>query len=127
MQHLCREYTIPRNEKKIRAKRWILKNTRIGPVSNIKVCYHEDRYTTEVLIQSLYQDRTASWVGIVKGVDKSPMKKTGSHFLTSDGEHHIILNDKIALEIQINMLINRLIFPRLLGTLFMPKVEHLLV
>ena len=36
MQHLCREYTMPRNERKTRVKGWILKNTRIGPVMNIK-------------------------------------------------------------------------------------------
>ena len=36
MQHLCREYTMPRNEKETSIKGWILKNTRIGPVLNIK-------------------------------------------------------------------------------------------
>ena len=46
------------------------KNTRIGPVLDIKVCHHEDQYTIEVLVQSLFQDRTASWVRIVNGVDK---------------------------------------------------------
>ena len=35
-----------------------------------KVCRHEDQYTIEVLVQSLFQDRTASWVRIVNGVDK---------------------------------------------------------
>ena len=35
MQHSCREYTMPRNEKKTRAKGWMLKNTRIGPVLNM--------------------------------------------------------------------------------------------
>ena len=70
MQHLCREYTMPRNEKKTRTRGWILKNTRIGPVLDIKVCHHEDQYTIEDLVQSLFQDRTASWVRIVNGVDK---------------------------------------------------------
>ena len=70
MQHLCREYTMPRNEKKSRAEGWILKNTRFGPVLDIKVCRHEDQYTIEILVQSLFQDRTASWVRIVNGVDK---------------------------------------------------------
>ena len=46
------------------------KNTRIGPVLDIKVCHHEDQYTIEVRVQSLFQDRTASWVRIVNGVDK---------------------------------------------------------
>ena len=62
MQLLCREET--------RARGWFLKNTRIGPVLNIRVCRHEDRYSIEVLVQSLFQDRTASWVGNVNGVDK---------------------------------------------------------
>ena len=37
---------------------------------NIKVCYHDDRYSIEVLIESLFQDRTASWVRIVSGIDR---------------------------------------------------------
>ena len=64
MQHLCREYTMPQCEKKTRAKGWILKNARIGPVLD------EDRYSIEVLIESLFRDRTASWVRIVSGIDK---------------------------------------------------------
>ena len=70
MQHLCREYTMHRNDKKTRAEGWILKFSRIGPVLDIKVCRHEDHYTIEVLVQSLFQDRTASWVRFVSGVDK---------------------------------------------------------
>ena len=34
------------------------------------VCHHEDHYTIEVLVKYLFQDRTASWVRIVNGVDK---------------------------------------------------------
>ena len=60
---------MPRNERKTRVKGWILKNTRIGPVMDIKVCRHEDRYSIDVQIPSLFQDRTASWVRIVNGVD----------------------------------------------------------
>ena len=70
MQHLCREYTMPRNEKGTRKRGWILKNTKIGPVLNIKVCYHDDRHSIEVQIPSLFQDNTTSWVRIVNGVDK---------------------------------------------------------
>ena len=61
---------MPRNEKKTRARGCILKNTRIGPVLDIKVCHHEDQDTLEVLVKSLFQDTTASWVRIVNGVDK---------------------------------------------------------
>ena len=49
---------------------WILENTRIGPVLNIKVCYHDDRYSIEVQIPSLFEDNTATWVRIVSGVYK---------------------------------------------------------
>ena len=60
---------MPRNEKETQIKRWILKNTRIGPVLNIKVCYHDDRYSIEVQIPSLFEDNTFSWVRIVNCVD----------------------------------------------------------
>ena len=70
MQHICREYTMSRNEKKTRARGWILKITRIGSVLDIKICRLEDQYSIEVLVQSLFQDRTASRVRIVNGVDK---------------------------------------------------------
>ena len=53
-----------------RARGWILKKTRIGPVLDRKVCHHEDQYTFEVLVKSLFRDDTASWVRIVNGVDE---------------------------------------------------------
>ena len=61
---------MPRNEKGTRTRGWILKNTRIGPVLNIEVCYHDDRYSIEAQIPSLFQDHTVSWIRIVNGVDK---------------------------------------------------------
>ena len=70
MQHLCREYPMPRNEKETRIRGWILKNSRIGPVLNIKVCCRDDRYSIDVEIPCLFQDNTVSWVRIVNGVDK---------------------------------------------------------
>ena len=82
MQHLCREYTMPRYEKKTRAKGGILKNTRIGPVLDIQVCRHKDRYCIDVLVESLFQDRTTSWVRIVSGIDKyvtESMEKKEEH------------------------------------------------
>ena len=35
-----------------------------------KVCYHDERYSIEVQVPSLFQDNTVSWVRIVNGVDK---------------------------------------------------------
>ena len=61
---------MPRNEKWPRTRGWIRKDTRIGPVLNIKVCYRDDRYSVEVQVPSLFQDNTVSWVRIVNGVDK---------------------------------------------------------
>ena len=68
MQHLCREYMMPRNEKETRIRGWILKNTRIGPILNIKVCYQDDRHGIEVQIPYLSHDNTVPWVRIVNGV-----------------------------------------------------------
>ena len=62
-------------EKGARKRGWILKNTRIGPVMDIKVCHLEDRYSIEILVQSLFLDRNASWVRIVNGVDKYVLKQ----------------------------------------------------
>ena len=59
-----------RNEKGTRVRGWIRKNTIIGPVLNIQVCNHDDRYSIEVQVPSLFQDNTVSWVTIVNDVDK---------------------------------------------------------
>ena len=37
---------------------------------NIHDCHHEDRYGFEIQVRFLFQDRTASWVRIVNGVEK---------------------------------------------------------
>ena len=37
---------------------------------DIGVCRHEDRYSVEVLVESLFRDETASWVSIVSGIEK---------------------------------------------------------
>ena len=70
MVHLCSEYTRPRNDPRSRARGRILKNTTIGSVLNTHVCHHEDRYSIEIQVQSLFQGRPASWVRIVNGVEK---------------------------------------------------------
>ena len=68
MQYVCREYTMPRNEKETRIRGWILK-IRGSAQSWTKVCYHDDRYSIEVQVPSLFQDNTVSWGRIVNGVD----------------------------------------------------------
>ena len=69
MKNWCREFSRPRNEKGTVARGWIDGGTKIGPVLDIKICRHQDRYGIEILVESLFQDGTASLVLIVNGVD----------------------------------------------------------
>ena len=90
IQHLCREYTLLRNEKVTCVRGWIRSNTRIGPVLNIEVCCHDDRYSFEVQVPSLFQDNTASWVRIVNDVDKyvTESMPTAKEEDTASGKTH---------------------------------------
>ena len=45
-------------------------NTKIGPVLDVKVCYHQGCYGVEIMIESLFPNRTVSWVRIVNGINK---------------------------------------------------------
>ena len=67
---LCREYTLLRSEETSRVRGWIRGNTKIGPVLDVKVCYHQGRYGVEIMIESFFRDRTVAWVRIVNGVNK---------------------------------------------------------
>ena len=49
---------------------WNRGNTKIGPVLDVKVCYHQGRYGVEIMIESLFRDRTVSWVRMVNGINK---------------------------------------------------------
>ena len=70
MVHWWRDYTLLRTDLRSRGRGWIRKNTKIHPVLNIHVSHHEDRDSNEIQVRSLFQDRTASWVRIVYGVEK---------------------------------------------------------
>ena len=70
MKTSCREYTLPRSEETSRVRGWIRANTKIGPVLEIKVSYHQGRYGVEIMIESLFRDRTVSWVRIANGFNK---------------------------------------------------------
>ena len=63
MKTSCQEYTLPRSEEKSRVRGWIRGNTNIGPVLDVKVCYHQGRYGVEIMIESLFRYRTVSFVG----------------------------------------------------------------
>ena len=65
-----REYTLPRSDEASRVRGWILSSTKIVPVLNVKVCFHHGRYGIEVMIESLFRDRTVSWVRLVNGTNK---------------------------------------------------------
>ena len=62
---LCREYTMPRYQEGT-----IQSNVRFGPVSDIKVCSRNGRYSIEVQTQSLFRDQTVSWIRIVNGISQ---------------------------------------------------------
>ena len=47
-----------------------LGNTKIGPVLDVNICFHQGHHGIEVMIESLFRDRTVSWVRMVNGIDK---------------------------------------------------------
>ena len=49
---------------------WIRGNTKIGPVLDLTVCFDQGRYGIEIMIESLFQNRTVSWVRIANGINK---------------------------------------------------------
>ena len=55
----------------------------------IHVCHHEDRYSIEIQFRSLFQDRRASWVRIVNGVEKYVKETTE----TSEDEETRVLGN----------------------------------
>ena len=54
----CREYSLPGSDESSHIKNWIRGNTRISPVLDVKVCYHQGRYGVEIMIESLCRDST---------------------------------------------------------------------
>ena len=74
MKNLRREYTSPQSEDASRVRGWILGNTKIGPVLDVKVCIHQGRYGIEVMIESLI--RPASFE-----LHPEPARGSGAHLL----------------------------------------------
>ena len=70
MKTSCREYTSPQSEETSRTRAWIRGNTKIRRVLDVKVCCHQGRHSVEIMIESLFRDRTVSWVRIVNGINK---------------------------------------------------------
>ena len=93
MNDLCREYALPRDEKASRAREWIIGNTKIGPVLDVKVCLHQKLYGIEILIESLSRDGTVSWVRIVNGINKY-VTETSETISLENTEHRVTIDDK---------------------------------
>ena len=66
----CREYTLPRDEKSSDPKGWIRGNTKIGPVLEVTTSYLQGKYGVEILIESVHEDNSHSWVRISHGLNK---------------------------------------------------------
>ena len=88
MKNLGRKCTLPRSEEASRVRGWILGNTKIGPVLDVKVCLHQKRYGIEIMIESLYQDRTVSWFRIVNGINKY-VAETSETMSLENVEHRV--------------------------------------
>ena len=88
MKNLCREYTLPRSEEASRERGWILGNTNIGPVLDVKVCLHQNRYGIEIMVESLFRGRTVSSVRIANGIDNHVIETSETISLESV-EHRV--------------------------------------
>ena len=70
MQTACREYTQLRNLTTSQPRGWIRSNTKIGTVLNVKLHPREGRDCIDIMIESLFKDRTVSWIHMVNGINK---------------------------------------------------------
>ena len=75
MKLTCREYTLTRSYESSRIKGWIHGNTKIGRVLDVKICYHQKRYGVEIMIESLFGDKSASWVLDMSGSTNTSTKR----------------------------------------------------
>ena len=63
----CREYTLPRDDGSSQPRGWIKGNTKIGPVLEVTTSYLYGKYGVEIIIWSLSEDNTHTWVRISHG------------------------------------------------------------
>ena len=82
----CREHTLPRSDQLSQVKGWIRGNTRIGPVLDVMVCYHQGSCGIEIKIGFLFGDKTCSWVQIVNGINKYVTETSEETHFESIGE-----------------------------------------
>ena len=57
MKTSCRDYTLSQSEETSRVRGWILGNTKIDPVLEVKNSFHQGRDHIVVMIESLFRDR----------------------------------------------------------------------
>ena len=55
---------------------------------DVKVCLHQKRYGIEILVESLFRDRTVYWVRIVNGIDKY-VTETSETISLENVEHRV--------------------------------------
>ena len=60
----CREYTLPRNDGSSQPQGWIQGSTKIGPVLEVTTSCLYGQHGVEIIIWSLSEDNTQSWVRI---------------------------------------------------------------
>ena len=65
---------------------WIRGNTKIGPVLDVMICYHQGRDGVEIKIESPLGDKTFSWVRIVTGINKYVTETSEEIHIESVGE-----------------------------------------
>ena len=81
-----REYTLLGSDQSSQLKGWIRGNTKIGPVLDVIVCYHQGRYGVEIMIESLFGDKTCSWFRIVNGINQYVTEMSEETRVESIGE-----------------------------------------
>ena len=69
----CREYTLPRDDGSSQPRGWIQGNTKIGPVLEVTTSCLYGKHGVEIIIWSLSEDNTHSWVRISHGSNKFVM------------------------------------------------------
>ena len=67
---VCREYTLPRDDKASQPKGWIQVNIRIGPVLEVTTSFQHFKYGIEIRVESVNEDKSHSWVRISYGTAK---------------------------------------------------------
>ena len=81
-----RELTLLGRDQSSQVKRWIRGNTKIGPVLDVMVCYHQGRNGVEIMIESLSGEKTSSWVRNVNGINKNVMEMSEETHVERIGE-----------------------------------------